>query len=153
MIGRDGLTNVILTIGVLGLLLTLTACGGGFETVVVNNSTRSFVVEAVDPSVGGLVRYYHQAPGSTVLIDTVEDLDGVQGLNRAIESVTLFDGECMEVMSVPGDFSRGGVITVDANGTASFEPGRTGSFVLVEMRGPNESAGSEETCEAAAAKL
>jgi hypothetical protein len=150
---RSSIRVAAWAIRVVAVVLSVAACGRGFETVVVNNASAPFIVEAVDPSYEGFVRYYAVTPGAIVRVDTVEDLNGIEGLNEAIDSVTLFDVDCKEVGSVEGDFSNGGVITIDSDGGPSFEASRASGWNLFEMRGPNQFEGSEETCEGAAGKL
>jgi hypothetical protein len=99
--------------------------------------TVTFIVK-VDETI--LVRYYFVPSGATMLIDTVGHS------NLEADRISLLDRDCSEMTEISGEFSEGGVITIDSEGTATFKRVRPSGLDLFTLRGPDEESMSHESC-------
>lgn len=124
------------------------ACNPGAATVVVNTSGHPFVVEAVDPRGGPIYppRYYPLPSGSSVLVDTVGHH------NLAIVTLTVLDSTCTTLDEIEGDFEEEASVSVGEGWSIDFAAGRSSSIDLT-LRGPDEYAGSFDSCELASDQL
>jgi hypothetical protein len=120
----------------------------GFEIAVENQSGQNRVVMVELPKYGPegvqiLRRYYASKPGTTIVVDTVGEV------NPPPDIVVILDASCAEMERVGGDLTGGALIILDVGGHSRLDLGRewTGS-----RRGPDEQFG-QPTCEAAAAEF
>ena len=120
------------------LLIGCIYSGPWKETVVINNSDRAFVAQTDD--YGG-TKFILVRPGRLTSVDSQGEM------NSAATQILLWDLDCTSSASVPGHFEDGGVITIAADGSVAFAPGRTGQTT------PTELDSGLETCIEAAAQL
>ncbi len=93
------------------------------------------------------VRYYSLPAHSTVLVDQVAHQ------NYEAESIFLLDKLCVIVADVTGNFFEGGHVTINADGSHSFEPGASRAQVPRFLAGADEWTAARDTCEEAAKGL
>jgi hypothetical protein len=140
---RSGVTSVARLATITVLALCVAACyvdlpfpggGRGYILTAMNETPDERVVFATEPTGD---RYYLVPPGSEAVVD------GVGEGNPPTDFVVVLDGICTEIDRIDADFSRGGIITMTAEGT-DFTP---------EQRGPGDDRpGSFSTCEEALAQ-
>jgi hypothetical protein len=96
-------------------LTALAGCGPGGETFAQNKSANPVVVHV---SWGSGGRYLVIAPGSRWLVD------GFGHPRSPAQTVEVLGIDCSLISNINGDFSEGGVLTIEPDGSADFVPGR-----------------------------
>ena len=91
-------------------------CNGHAQTVAENRSDRIVIVHATNFSTGV---YVALIPGATAVVDA-----GPRHPVPAAQAIFILGMDCVVQAEVTGDFSQGGVVTVQADGSATFSPGR-----------------------------
>ena len=103
------------SLAVVALAVLAAGCTGVTYTIAENKSPVPVVIHVSWSDAG---RYVVIRPGSSMVVDIV------RAPRAPVISIDILGMDCLVITQVTAEFGEGGVVTMQADGTATYVPGR-----------------------------